>query len=141
MKVHQVIKLFGRFLFNIPFASFTMAKVGQRVYKSFRIRKYYCLYTTCYFTLFFSSVVMYATEIWIKGAWVIGLFLYFSFCGCLAVLRKDLRDKLEINGSIIEDFFVSVIIYPSVAVQLETEIANLNKKEANEEEQDATSNI
>ena len=141
MKVHQVIILFGRFLFNIPFASFTMAKVGQRVYTSFRIRKYYCLYTTCYFTLFFSSVVMYATEIWIKGAWVIGLFLYFSFCGCLAVLRKDLRDKLEINGSIIEDFFVSVIIYPSVAVQLETEIANLNKKEANEEEQDATSNI
>lgn len=84
---------------------------------------------------------MYATEFWIKGAWVIGLFLYLSFCGCLTVLRKDLRDKLEINGSIIEDFFVSVIIYPSVVVQLETEIANLNNRDVKEEKQGATSNI
>ena len=141
MKVNQVAKLFGKFLFNIPFASFTMAKVGQRVYKSFRIRKYYCLYTIFYFLLFFISITMYIMEIWIKGAWVIGLFSYFCFCGCMAMLRRDMRGELKIEGSIIEDFVVTAIIYPSVAVQLETTMSNLNNGKTNEEKEEATSNI
>ena len=84
---------------------------------------------------------MYVIEIWIKGAWVIGLFSYFCFCGCIAILRRDVRDKLGIVGSIIEDFVVTVVIYPSVAVQLETTIFSLNNQEVNEEKEDATSNI
>ena len=141
MKINHVVKLFGKFLFNILFASFTMAKVGQQVYKSFHIRKYYCLYTIVYFTLFLVSIMMYVIEIWIKGAWVIGLFSYFCFCGCMAILRRDVRDKLGIVGSIIEDFVVTVIIYPSVAVQLETAISSLKKQEITEGKQNVTSNI
>ena len=135
------MKLFGKFLVNIPFASFTMAKVGQRVYKSFRIRKYYCLYTIFYFILFFVSIVLYVMEFWVKGTWVMGLFFYLCFCGCMAILRRDVRKKLEIEGSIIEDFFVTTILYPSVAVQLETSISNLNKREEKEENANAISNI
>ena len=84
---------------------------------------------------------MYIIEIWIEGAWVMGLFSYFCFCGCMAILRRDVRDKLGIEGSIIEDFVVTVVIYPSVAVQLETTISNLNNHEVNEEKEEATSNI
>ena len=130
------MKLFGKFLVNILFASFTMAKVGQKVYKSFRIRKYYCLYTIFYFILFFSSIVMYVMEFWVKGAWVIGLFLYLCFCGCMSILRRDIRNKLEIEGSIIEDFFVTLILYPSVAVQLETTISNLSSRNEKTEKED-----
>ena len=138
MKVNRVIQLFGRLLFNIPFASFTLAKVGSRVSKSFRKRERYWLYTLLFFTLFILSIVFCIMEVLVSGACVIGLFSYFCFCGCMAVIRKRTRNKLEIEGSIIEDFVVSVMLYPSVAVQLEIATANVIKKE---QENDATSNI
>ena len=78
-------------------------------------------------------------EVLVSGAWVIGLFSYFCFCGCMAVIRKGTRNKLEIDGSIIEDFVVSVMLYPSVAVQLEIATANLMERE--EEDKEATTNI
>ena len=138
MKVNRVIKLFGRFVFNIPFAPFTLAKVGSRIYKSFRRRHHYCVYTLLFFTLFILSILLCIMEVLVSGAWVIGLFSYFCFCGCMAVIRKGTRNKLEIEGSIIEDFVVSVMLYPSVAVQLEIATANLMERE---EEDNATTNI
>ena len=139
MKINRVVKLFGRFLFNIPFAPFTMAKVGTRVYKSFRNRICYCLYTLFFCVLFILSIVLTALDFLVSGAWVIGLFSYLCFCVCMAVIRTKTRNKLEIEGSIIEDFMVSVILYPSVAVQLEQTTDDLSRRE--EEEINATTNI
>ena len=138
MNVDRVSKLFGRFLFNVPFAPFTLAKVGSRIYKSFRIRHHYFTYTFLFFVLFISSIVFCVVEFLSSGAWVIGLFSYFCFCGCMSVIRKRTRNTLGIEGSIIEDFVVSVILYPSVAVQLEETTANLSKRE---EENKTSSNI
>lgn len=77
-------------------------------------------------------------EVLVSGAWVIGLFSYFCFCGCMAVIRKETRNKLKIEGSIIEDFVVSVMLYPSVAVQLEVATATLMERE---EKNNATTDI
>ena len=138
MKFNRVIQLFGRLLFNIPFAPFTLAKVGSRASKSVRKRERYWLYTWLFLTLFIFSIVFCLMEVLVTGAWVIGLFSYFCFCGCMAVIRKRTRNELEIKGSIIEDFAVSVMLYPSVVVQLEIATANLIERE---QEKDATSNI
>ena len=72
--------------------------------------------------------------IFVEGAWVIGLFSYLCFCGCMAVIRTRTRNILKIKGSLIEDLLVSVILYPNVAVQLETTVASLHPEE-NENDQ------
>ena len=72
--------------------------------------------------------------IFVEGAWVIGLFFYLCFCGCMAVIRTRTRNILNIKGSLIEDLLVSVILYPNVAVQMETTVATLHPEE-NENDQ------
>ena len=132
MKMKRVIKLFGRFVFNIPFAPLTLTKIGSRIYNvPFRKRGFYCLYTMLFFALFFLSIVLCALEVVVSGIWVIGLFVYLCFCSCMAVIRRKTREKMNIEGSIIEDFVVSVILYPSVAVQLEMTTDNLCREEEN----------
>ena len=129
MKMKRLINLFGRFVFNIPFAPLTLTKVGHRVYnRSARKREFYCLYAMFFFTLFILSIVLCALELVVNGIWVIGMFVYLCFCGCMAIIRRKTRDKMGIEGSIIEDFAVSVILYPSVAVQLEMTTDNLCRK-------------
>ena len=129
MKLDRILTLVGRLLFNIPFAPFTVAKVGTNVYKSLRTRKYYYLYLFLLVSLLIVSMFMGVLGIFIEGVWVIGLFSYLLFCGCVALIRTKTRDLLKIEGSIIEDLMVSVLIYPSVIVQLEMTTQNLHYEE------------
>ena len=128
----RLIKLFGRFVFNIPFAPLTLAKVASRVYqKPLRRRKIYCLCLISFCTIFILSIVLCALEVVVNGMWAIGLFAYLCFCGCMAAVRGKARDKMDIEGNLVEDFVVSLIFYPCVAVQLEMTIENLCAKEEN----------
>ena len=52
----------------------------------------------------------------------------------MAVIRTRTRNILKIKGSLIEDLMVSVILYPNVAVQMETTVATLHPEE-NENDQ------
>ena len=72
--------------------------------------------------------------IFIEGVWVIGLFSYLLFCGCVALIRTKTRDLLKIEGSIIEDLMVSVMIYPSVVVQLDLTTDRLHYEEDENEQ-------
>ena len=67
--------------------------------------------------------------IFIEGVWVIGLFSYLLFCGCVALIRTKTRYLLKIEGSIIEDLMVSMLIYPSVVVQLDMTTQKLHYEE------------
>lgn len=49
----------------------------------------------------------------------------------MAIVRRKTRDTMGIEGSIIEDLAVSVILYPCVAVQLEMTTEDLCRKEEN----------
>ena len=113
------MKLFGRLLFNIPFASYTMAKVGCKVYKSFRMRNKFWLYIIIFFGLFLTSIVLSCLEFVMKDIWVIGLFFYLCFCTCLSLIRRKTRHEFKIEGNVVEDFLVSVFLYPCAVVQLE----------------------
>ena len=132
MKIKRLIKLFGKLLFNIPFAPFTLTKIGRRIYNTpLQKRRYYFLSAIFFFSLFILPIVLCALETIVSGIWVTGLFLYLNFCGCMAVFRRKTRDKIGIEGSIIEDFVVSVLFYPSVAVQLELTTEDLCREEEN----------
>ena len=119
MKLKQSIKLFGKMLFNIPFASYTMAKVGCKVYKSSSLRHQFGFYNFIFFSLFLTSIVLSCLEFVMKDIWVIGLFFYLCFCTCLSLIRRNTRHQLKIEGNVVEDFLVSVFLYPCAAVQLE----------------------
>lgn len=129
MQSDRILTLFGRLLFNIPFAPFTVAKVGTKVYKSLRTRKYYYLYLFLLVSLLIVSIIMGVLGIFIEGVWVIGLFSYLLFCGCVALIRTKTRYLLKIEGSIIEDLMVSMLIYPSVVVQLDMTTQKLHYEE------------
>ena len=134
MEIDKVLLLFGKLLYNIPFAPLTITNVGTIVYKSFRRRGNYCFYLFLFNALYSLSIIMGLLGIFMEGAWVIGLFLYLCFCGCIAVIRTRTRNILKIKGSLIEDLLVSVILYPNVAVQMETTVATLHPEE-NENDQ------
>ena len=134
MEIDKVLLLFGKLLYNIPFAPLTITKVGTIVYKSFRRRGNYCFYLFLFNALYSLSIIMGLLGIFMEGAWVIGLFLYLCFCGCMAVIRTRTRNILKIKGSLIEDLLVSVILYPNVAVQMEKTVATLHPEE-NENDQ------
>ena len=120
MKLNRILKLFGKLLFNIPFAPYTMAKIGSKVYKSFRIRHNFWLYNLLFFTFFLMFILLCFIGIFlVKDVWVIGLFSYLCFGACMAMIRRGARIQLKIEGSIVEDFVVSLFLYPCVAVQLE----------------------
>ena len=129
LKLNRTLTLFGKLLFNIPFAPFTISKVGTKVFKSLRTRKYYYLYLFLLVSLLIVSIIIGVLGVFIEGVWVIGLFSYLLFCGCVALIRTKTRDLLKIEGSIIEDLMVSVLIYPSVVVQLEITTQNLHFEE------------
>ena len=129
MKLDRILTLVGAVLFNIPFAPFTVAKVGTKVYKSLRTRKYYYLYLFLLVSLLIVSMIMVVLGVFIEGVWVIGLSSYLLFCGCVALIRTKTREMLKIEGSIIEDLMVSVMIYPSVVVQLDMTTEGLHYEE------------
>ena len=133
MKFYQSIKLFAKFLFNVPFASYTMAKVSNKIYNPYGGHYKFCLYTFMFFALFLISIVLFCLEFVFSNVWVIGLFSYLCFCACLTTLRKATREHLKIGGSVVEDFVVSLLLYPCVAVQLEETMENLIIEESSSE--------
>ena len=133
MKFYQSIKLFAKFLFNVPFASYTMAKVSNKIYNPYGGHYKFCLYSITFFALFLISTVLFCLEFVFSNVWVIGLFSYLCFCTCLTTLRNATRHHLKIEGSVIEDFVVSILLYPCVAVQLEETIDTLMLEESSSE--------
>ena len=132
IEVRRLIKLFGKFLLNIPFAPITLTRVASRVYqKALRRRTMYCLCLTSFCTLFVLSITLCSLEIVVNGMWTIGLFTYICFCGCMAAVRGKTRDILGIEGNLVEDFVISLVFYPCVAVQLEMAMKDLCTKEEN----------
>ena len=91
----------------------------------------YCLCLGSFCTLFVLSITLCALEIVVNGMWTIGLFAYICFCGCMAAVRGKTRDILGIEGNLVEDFVISLVFYPCVAVQLEVAIKDLCTKEEN----------
>jgi len=55
------------------------------------------------------------------GANSMGWFMYLIFVSIVAKTRRDLRDKRNVYGNIIEDLFATMIMYPFTLAQMEHE--------------------
>lgn len=59
-------------------------------------------------------------EIEIPGCYAFAWICYIAFATLVTAARANVRSKYNINGNPLEDFFASLLVYPSVAIQLET---------------------
>ena len=120
MKMKKTVKLFGHFMKTLFIAPITLSKIASKIYSTSTEKpRSTGPYLMIFGGLFLSSILFFSLQVVLDGSWAIGLFLYLCFCGCTARLRMNARKSLNISGHAIEDFFCSVILYPSVILQLE----------------------
>ena len=120
MRLKRSAKLFGMLMKTLLLAPITLSKVAGKIYSTSEEKpKNTWPYVMMFGGLFLSSILFFALQTVLEGSWAIGLFLYLCFCGCTARLRMNARNKFCIKGHALEDFVCSVILYPSVAMQLE----------------------
>ena len=67
-----------------------------------------------------SWIVLQILEVEIPGCYAIGWICYIAFATLVTSFRASVRAEYDINGNPIEDFFACLLVYPSVAIQLET---------------------
>ena len=120
MKTKKTVKLFGHFMKTLFIAPITLSKIASKIYSTSTEKpRSTGPYLMIFGGLFLSSILFFSLQVVLDGSWAIGLFLYLCFCGCTARLRMNARKSLSISGHAIKDFFCSVILYPSVILQLE----------------------
>ena len=113
------IRLFGVFMLNIFIAPITISKVAGNIYKTTSNNRNFTSFHLLLPLLFGSFLTFAALQPFKEWAWAIALFMYLGFCGCIATIRMDAREKWNISGHFVEDFASTLLLYPSVAVQLE----------------------
>ena len=112
-------QLLGLYALNSFLAPLTLAKVASKIYStSTKTPNKTWPYAILFWGLFLSFILFCLLQIKLDGSWAIAIFAYFCFCGCTARLRMKTRERINIPGNLIEDFLCSLIMYPSVAVQL-----------------------
>ena len=120
MKRKKTIKLFGLFMKNVFIAPITLSMIAGKIYSTSTEKpRSTGPYLMIFGGFFLSSILFFSLQVVLDGSWAIGIFLYLCFCGCTARLRMNARKSLHISGHAVEDFFCSVILYPSVILQLE----------------------
>jgi hypothetical protein len=120
MKMKKTVELFGYFMKTVFIAPITLSKIASKIYSTSTEKpRSTGPYLMIFGGLFLSSILFFSLQVILDGSWAIGLFLYLCFCGCTARLRMNVRKSLRISGHAVEDFFCSVILYPSVIMQLE----------------------
>ena len=119
-------KLAGSFFLSIFIAPIKLAKIAGKVYlKGDELSRWWA-YGTLYIPLFSLSIIFGVLQITYSWSWAIAFFLYLTFCGCTAMVRMEVREKLGISGNILEDFLASVFLYPGVIVQMEWTLEKKN---------------
>ena len=114
------MKLLGLFLINIFIAPITISKVAGIIYKTTSSRRKFTSFFLILPILFGSFATFCILQCFgFTWAWTIALFMYLSFCGCVASIRSHARQKYQISGHFVEDFASTLLLYPSVAVQLQ----------------------
>jgi len=112
------LRLFLGFVKNIFIAPFTMAKVAGRLHgkSSFwPVLVGLSLVLSLFLILNLSRVFTFGVD----GAWALGWVAYVTFAFGISILRSQTRERLGIRGNSLEDFLVTLVLYPSVALQLD----------------------
>ena len=72
-------------------------------------------------------IVLHIMDYFYSGCWAIAWVAYLFFATCVTIVRSDCRQKFDIIGNPIEDFVLSALLYPNVAVQLDETTQHLDK--------------
>jgi len=115
------MKLFLSFCFNIPAAPFTVAVSLLRVSggpgPGTNTPSLPALIPLS--LLLFLTVLLQVVQIAADGVFVFAWVFYIVFCAGVSIARGEVRKQLEIEGHPLEDFLISLFLYPSVALQMD----------------------
>eukprot|EP00088_Acartia_fossae_P056450 TRINITY_DN6574_c0_g1_i10.p1 TRINITY_DN6574_c0_g1~~TRINITY_DN6574_c0_g1_i10.p1 ORF type:complete len:871 (-),score=132.30 TRINITY_DN6574_c0_g1_i10:960-3572(-) len=113
--------LFIKFLINIPLAPFSLGKCCKYIYGSYTM-----IPAIIYFTLLLALfVILHILEVGVPGCYALAWVSYIAFAFSVSVVRQAARQKLDIQGNILEDFCVSLFLYPSVVLQILESLDNM----------------
>ena len=105
------------FCFNILAAPFTVAVSVSKVRGSSNSPSLPTLIPLALLLLL--AVLLQVLELAAKGVFVFAWVFYIMFCAGVSISRGEFRRHLDIDGHPLEDFLLSLILYPSVAVQMD----------------------
>ena len=71
---------------------------------------------------FYTWALLQILQVVNPGLFYIGWSVLFGFFAYAASIRSNMRDKFNINGNMVEDFFAVMLAYPLAAVQMENHI-------------------
>ena len=126
--VKDATSMAGAFVLNIFLAPIKLARIAGKVYLKENESSQWWAYATMYIPIFALCIVFAILQVTYSWSWAVAFFLYLTFCGCIAAVRMQTREKLGINGHIMEDFLASFFLYPSVIVQLEWTLKELKNE-------------
>ena len=120
------MKLFISFCFNIFAAPHTVAMAMFRVRNPDSTKNRPSLTTLIPLALFLLlAVLLQVLQLAVEGVFVFALVFYIMFCAGVSISRGEVRRHLEIEGHPLEDFLLSLILYPSVALQMDISTKSL----------------
>ena len=107
-------------MLNIILAPLTLANVATHIYTKTNGQKdlRFGIYLVFFTVIFVLTISFYFLQIIFPWAWAIGFVGHLIFGCCTAVIRKSTREELNIQGHIIEDLVASILMYPSVVLQM-----------------------
>jgi len=109
-----------KFIMNTVCAPFSLAKSCRLLYGS-----YMFLPSLIFFSVLLSLfVILHIIEIRVQGLYALAWVAYIIFAFSVSLIRQAAREKLAIPGNIIEDFCISMFLYPSVALQVQISLEN-----------------
>ena len=110
------MRLFISFCFNIFTAPYTVAVAVARLRDSNRPS---LLTLIPLGLLLLLAVLLQVLQLAVEGVFVFALVFYIMFCAGVSISRAEVRRHLDIGGHPLEDFLLSLILYPSVALQMD----------------------
>jgi len=119
------LRLFLGFVRNIFIAPFTLAKVARTLHGKSAFWPV-LLGLSLFLSLFVILNLSHVLKFGVDGGWALGCVAYVTFVFGITILRGQMRKKLGIRGSSLEDFLVSFVLYPSVALQLDMATQSLH---------------
>merc|ERR1719508_345621 len=114
-KFFSTSKLLLHFIINLVLAPHTVAKTASRVIS---VSTFWpVVISLSFFLLMF--VILHVLQIVVEGAWALAWISYIAFGSGVSFVRTRARNHLNIPGHPLEDFCLSLLLYPSVALQME----------------------
>eukprot|EP00091_Calanus_sinicus_P009571 TRINITY_DN22359_c0_g1_i1.p1 TRINITY_DN22359_c0_g1~~TRINITY_DN22359_c0_g1_i1.p1 ORF type:complete len:149 (-),score=51.65 TRINITY_DN22359_c0_g1_i1:48-470(-) len=108
-------KLFLLFIANLFLAPLTVAKTSARVISPSTF--WPVLMSLSFFLLKF--VFLHILQVIVDGAWALAWCSFIAFCSGVSMVRSRTRNHLGIPGHSLEDFCLTLLLYPCVAMQME----------------------